>query len=126
MQSAKKESAETQCTSSKQSRKRETNGKNQKKMCMEPLPYSELCRYEQIREDIIREREDAMAKFNFYESLDKTKEDIGLYSRRTEKSENNVEEGKEQNSDSGVHQKDVGEKTLLREEGEDKMKEGGR
>ena len=39
-------------------------------------PNRELCRYEQIREDIIREREDAMAKINFYESLDKTKEDM--------------------------------------------------
>jgi hypothetical protein len=46
---------------------------------MNPLPERELCQYEKIREDIIKEREEAMAKFNFYEDLNKTKDKIGFY-----------------------------------------------
>ena len=44
-----------------------------------PLPKRELCKYEKIREDIIREREEAMAQFQFFENLEKTKLEIGLY-----------------------------------------------
>ena len=44
-----------------------------------PLPKRELCEYEEIREDIIRGREEAMAQFQFFENLEKTKKDIGLY-----------------------------------------------
>ena len=44
-----------------------------------------MCRYEKLREDIIKEREEAMHKFNFYEDLHQTKKDIGLYSKETPK-----------------------------------------
>ena len=46
-----------------------------------PLPKRELCKYEQIREDIIKEREEAMAQFKFFENLEKTKREIGLYEK---------------------------------------------
>ena len=65
-----------------------------------------------------------MEKCTFYESLVKTKEDVGLYSRRTEKSERKVE--KTEKEDRGGQLKDGGGKRSLREEVEDKMKEGGR
>ena len=71
-------------------RKQEMKEKRQKKneerkRAMEtpvaPLPKRELCKYERIREDIIREREEAMAQFKFFENLEKTKTEIGLYKR---------------------------------------------
>ena len=37
-----------------------------------------MCQYEKIREDNIRERNEAMAKFEFYEDLEKTMEEIGF------------------------------------------------
>ena len=49
---------------------------------IDPLPERELCQYEQIREDIIRERKEAMERFNFYEDLKKTKEEIGFIPKR--------------------------------------------
>ena len=49
---------------------------------IDPLPERELCQYEQIREDIIRERKGAMDRFNFYEDLKKTKEEIGFIPKR--------------------------------------------
>ena len=45
---------------------------------IDPLPERELCQYEKIREDIIRDRQEAMAKFGFFEDLNKTKEAIGF------------------------------------------------
>ena len=99
IQSEKEKNAEKQCSAAEQSRTRDTFshkgvGKTKKlDRTMDLLPNRVLCRYEQIREDNIREREDAMAKINFYESLDKTKEDIGLYSKRAKKSEGTVKEG---------------------------------
>ena len=75
---------------------------------MAPLPKRELCRYEQIREDNIREREDAMVKFNFYESLDKTKEDIGLYGNRAGKIERKIGEGEMEHSSRGGQLIDCG------------------
>ena len=50
-----------------------------------PRPERDMCRYEKLREDIIKEREEAMVKFNFYEELQQTKTDIGLYSKETPK-----------------------------------------
>ena len=41
----------------------------------------EMCLCEQIREDIINERQEAMAKFGFYEDLEKTKQEVGLTSK---------------------------------------------
>ena len=46
-----------------------------------PLPTRELCQHERIREDIMREREEAMAKFKFYENLEETKKSIGFYGK---------------------------------------------
>jgi hypothetical protein len=43
-----------------------------------PIPEKELCAYEKIRDDIIKEREAAMAKCNFFEDLDQLKKDVGL------------------------------------------------
>ena len=43
-----------------------------------PFPVKELCAYEKIREDIIKEREAAMAECKFFEDLDQFKKDVGL------------------------------------------------
>ena len=48
-------------------------------MPIDPLPERELCQYEKIRESIIKEREEAMAKSKFFEDLNNTKRGIGLY-----------------------------------------------
>ena len=53
-----------------------------------PLPERKLCQYEIIREEIIREREELMAKFEFMENQKKTKEEIGLY-KKADKEEDN-------------------------------------
>ena len=45
-------------------------------------PEREMCQYEQIREYIIRERKEVMYRFNLYEDLKKTKEDIFLYTKK--------------------------------------------
>ena len=52
---------------------------------MHPRPERDVCCYEKLREDIIKEREEAMLKFNFYEELHQTKTDIGFYSKETPK-----------------------------------------
>ena len=44
-----------------------------------------MCQYEKIREDIIKEREEAMVKYNFYEQPYQTKTKIGFYSKETTK-----------------------------------------
>ena len=61
--------------------KREKERERKEKMAkpIDPLPERELCQYEKIRENIIKEREEAMAKYNFFENLNDTKKDIGLY-----------------------------------------------
>ena len=46
-----------------------------------PLPERELCQYEKIRENIIKEREEAFAKLKFFEDLHRTKVKIGLYKK---------------------------------------------
>ena len=45
---------------------------------LKPLPEMEMCHYVKIQDDNIRERNEAMAKFEFYEDLEKTKEEIGF------------------------------------------------
>ena len=45
---------------------------------IDALPEKELCEYEKIREDIIKERNEAMANYNFFEELIETKKEIGL------------------------------------------------
>ena len=71
-------------------RKQELKEKRQKKnegrraamnTPVNPLPKQELCKYEKIREDIIRKREEAMAQFKFFENLEKTKREIGFYKK---------------------------------------------
>ena len=64
----------------KRQKKREMLKQASKKP-MKPLPEMEICQYEKIREDNIRERNEAMAKFEFYEDLEKTKEEIGFPSK---------------------------------------------
>ena len=49
------------------------------------LPERQLCEYEKIREDIIRERREAMANCGFFENLHETKVDIGLYEKDANK-----------------------------------------
>ena len=46
---------------------------------IDSLPVSEMCQYEKIRESIIKEREEAMAKCKFFENLSETKKEIGFY-----------------------------------------------
>ena len=41
----------------------------------------EMCLCEQIREDIINERQEAMAKFGFYEDLEKNKQEVRFTSK---------------------------------------------
>ena len=48
---------------------------------LSPLPERELCQYEKIRENIIKEREEALAKHEFFEDLHRTKVKIGLYQK---------------------------------------------
>ena len=48
------------------------------------LPERELCAYEKIREDNIREREEAMAKSGFFETLTAYKKEIGLTEKEEE------------------------------------------
>ena len=45
---------------------------------IDALPEKELCEYEKIREDIIKERNEAMANCKFFEELIETKKEIGL------------------------------------------------
>ena len=59
--------------------------KQASKKPMKPLPEMEMCQYEKIREDIINERKDAMAKFGFYEVLEKTKQKV-LFTSKDQKS----------------------------------------
>ena len=61
-------------------------------MLVHPRPGMQLCRYEQIREEIVRERREAIAKGNFFEDLKTTKEKIGLYSKGTNKTVSKKEE----------------------------------
>ena len=56
---------------------------------LKPLPEMEMCQYEKIREDIINERQEAMAKFGFYEDLEKTKQEVWLTSKDQKLFENN-------------------------------------
>ena len=46
---------------------------------IDPLPERELCQYEKIRDDIIREREEAMAKCKYFDDLQSFKKEIGFY-----------------------------------------------
>ena len=48
------------------------------KIPIDPLPESELCPYEKLRENNIKERLEAMRKCGFFEDLDSYKKDIGL------------------------------------------------
>ena len=43
-----------------------------------PIPWSEPCFYEKLREKNIKEREDAMRESGFFEDLLKYKKKIGL------------------------------------------------
>ena len=45
---------------------------------IDPLPKTELCPYEQLRENNIKEREEAMRKCGFFRDLENTKKEIGL------------------------------------------------
>ena len=45
-----------------------------------PLPAQEMCRYEQIREDIIKERNEAMAQCKFFENLLEAKTEMKINS----------------------------------------------
>ena len=45
---------------------------------LEPLPERELCPYEKVRENIIKERENAMIESGFFEDLLKAKKEMGF------------------------------------------------
>ena len=55
-----------------------------------PAPEKELCAYEKIKEDIIKEREAAMAKCNFFDDLDQLKKDVGLETKDTNDALRNI------------------------------------
>ena len=48
---------------------------------IDPLPEQELCAYEQIREDNIKERMEAMAKCNFFDDLNVMKSKMDFYNK---------------------------------------------
>jgi hypothetical protein len=52
---------------------------------IDPLPEKELCSYEKLRDDIIKEREKAMMECGFFDELNKTKKEFGLVSHIVEK-----------------------------------------
>ena len=60
-------------------RKKDKERKEKMAMPIDPLPERELCQYEKIRESIIKEREEAMAKSKLFEDLNNPKRGIGLY-----------------------------------------------
>ena len=70
-------------------KKKERERKEKMAKPIDPLPERELCQYEKIRENIIKEREEAMARYNFFENLKEAKREIGLYKedkpKKTEK-----------------------------------------
>ena len=77
---------------------------------VDPLPEQQLCKYEKIREDIIRERREAMANCGFFENLHETKVDIGLYTKKdankkglSEKHEKKEKPSKSKNKPKGVN-----------------------
>ena len=75
-------------------RKKDKERKEQMAKPIDPLPEQELCHYEKIMESIIEEREEAMARYNFFENLNNTKRDIGLY--KEDKQSKKKDEGKKQ------------------------------
>ena len=52
--------------------------KDKMKLPIPPIPDRQLCPYEQLREDNIKEREDAMKKCGFFDDLKDTKKEIGF------------------------------------------------
>ena len=48
------------------------------------LPERDLCAYEKMREDKIREREEVMAKSGFFETLTAYKKEIGFEEKEKE------------------------------------------
>ena len=55
--------------------------KEKMKIPIDPLPEAELCPYEKLRENNIKERLESMRKCGFLEDLDNTKKDIGLLNK---------------------------------------------
>ena len=48
------------------------------------MPERELCKYEKIREEIIRERMEAMNKCNFFKDLNEMKSEMGITNKVNE------------------------------------------
>lgn len=67
-------------TRERNEKRRQKYKENKEKLAipLDPLPERELCPYEQLRENNIQERKEAMRKCGFFEDLDKTKKHIGL------------------------------------------------
>ena len=61
-----------------QRQKIERERKEAMKVPLDPLPERQLCEYEKIREDIIKERRLAMEQCKFFEDLKNTKREIGF------------------------------------------------
>ena len=79
-----KSNLETKLKIAQNDRKQKRRGLKKKLSAklVHPRPERQLCRYEQIREDNVRERKEAMAKCNFFEDLHTTKQNIGFYSKK--------------------------------------------
>ena len=61
----------------KEERKRKRDEKKKaEKIPLQPLPERPLCEYEKIRENNIKEREDAMIAAGFYADLPEYKKDV--------------------------------------------------
>jgi hypothetical protein len=78
-------------------KKKERERKEKMAKPIDPLPERELCQYEKIRENIIKERKEAMARYNFFENLKDTKRDIGLYKEDNPKKNKKGKNVKEKN-----------------------------
>ena len=62
----------------KEERKKQEKRKEKMRTPLDPLPENELCEYEKIRNNIIKEREQAMIESGFFEDLHAFKKEIGL------------------------------------------------
>ena len=62
-----------------------------------PLPETELCAYEKLREANIREREEAMKESGFFESLTEYKKEIGFSEEKEVNSKKTDKKGKKKN-----------------------------
>ena len=97
-------------------RQKEKERKEAMNKPVQPLPERELCQYEKIREDNIKERKEAMAKCHFFDDLHEVKKDIGFFRNIKEKEvvENEVKAKEVKKNE--VKKREVKEKELKKKQ----------